>query len=54
MAASVDSVPELVNRHCGSPKRRASSAATGTMSGTGWAKWVPLPTRAVTAVTMAG
>ena len=41
MAASVDSVPELVKRHSGSPKRRASSAATGMMSGTGWAKWVP-------------
>ena len=49
IAAIVDSVPELVNRHSGRPKRRASSAATGMMSGVGWAKWVPRVTRSVTA-----
>ena len=54
IAAIVASVPELVNRHNGRPKRRASSAATGTMSGTGWAKCVPAATRAVTAATIAG
>ena len=54
IAAIVDSVPEFVKRHSGRPKRRASSAATGMMSGVGWAKWVPCVTRSVTARTIAG
>ena len=54
IAASVASVPELVNRHSGSPNRRASSAATGMMSGTGWAKCVPAATRSEIAATERG
>ena len=37
----VASVPELANRQRGRPKRRASSRATATAFGVGWAKWVP-------------
>ena len=37
----VASVPELENRHNGSPKRLASSPATTMASSVGWAKCVP-------------
>ena len=50
----VASVPELVKRHRGSPNRRASSSATSMAVSVGWAKWVPRPTWARTASTMAG
>ena len=50
----VASVPELANRHSGSPKRRASSSATQIASSVGCAKWVPRRTRADTASTIAG
>ncbi len=53
-ASSVDSVPLLVKRHCGCPKRRASSSATATSSGTGCAKCEPRAIRSLTAVTTAG
>ena len=49
-----DSVPELAKRHSGWPKRRTSSSATASASSVGWAKWVPLATRAATAATTAG
>ena len=38
----VASVPELANRQRGRPNRPASSRATATAFGVGWAKWVPL------------
>ena len=50
----VDSVPELVNRHCGSPKRRVSSSATTIEPSVGAAKWVPRSTRALTAAPTVG
>ena len=50
----VASVPELAKRQRGRPKRRASSAATASASGVGWAKCVPRPTWLRTASTMAG
>ena len=50
----VASVPELAKRQRGRPKRRASSRATATAFGVGWAKWVPRPTWAVMASWMAG
>ena len=37
----VASVPELAKRQIGRPNLRASSCATATASGVGWAKWVP-------------
>src|SRR5829696_3866026 len=53
-ASMVASVPELAKRHSGTPKRRASSSATTMASEVGWAKWVPLATRSLTAATTAG
>ena len=44
-ASIVASVPELLKRHSGSPKRSASSSATTIASSVGWAKWVPCVTR---------
>ena len=46
-ASIVASVPELVKRHRGRPKRLPSSSATMMASSVGWAKWVPGPTRRV-------
>ncbi len=53
-ASMVASVPELANRHSGSPNRRLSSCATASAAWVGWAKWVPNPTCERTASTMAG
>ena len=50
----VASVPELLKRHSGRPNRRASSSDTSIAVSVGWAKWVPRPTCARTASTMAG
>ena len=50
----VASVPELPNRHSGSPNRSARLSATMIASSVGCAKWVPLPTRPWTAATIAG
>ena len=50
----VDSVPELVNRHCGRPNRRASSSATTIEPSVGAAKWVPRSIRALTASPIVG
>ncbi len=54
MASIVDSVPELVKRHCGRPKRRWSSSATTIEPSVGAAKCDPRPARSLTAATMAG
>ena len=43
MASIVDSEPELVKRHFGSPQRRASSSPTTIASSVGAAKCVPEP-----------
>ncbi len=53
-ASSVDSVPELVNRHCGSPNRRDSSPATWMSSAVGCAKWEPSAILWLTASTIFG
>ena len=53
-ASIVDSVPELPNRHSGWPNRSERLSATTMESSVGWAKWVPRPTRARTASTIAG
>ncbi len=53
-ASIVDSVPELVKRHCGSPKRRVSSSATMIEPSVGAAKWVPLSTCSFTAAAILG
>ena len=50
----VASVPELANRHSGSPNRSARSSATTIASSVGCAKWVPRATRSRTAATTAG
>ena len=50
----VASVPELQKRQRGRPNRRPSSSATSMAVSVGWAKWVPRPTWARTASTMAG
>ena len=50
----VDSVPEFVNRHCGRPKRSASSSATTIEPSVGAAKWVPRSMRAFTAAPTVG
>ncbi len=53
-ASIVASVPEFANRHCGRPKRRASSAAAASAFSVGWAKCVPRATWVWTASTIAG
>ena len=50
----VASVPELAKRQLGRPNRAASSAATVTASGVGWAKWVPFWAWSVMACAIAG
>ncbi len=50
----VDSVPELVNRHAGSPQRRRSSSATTIEPSVGAAKCVPSAIRSFTAAAMTG
>ena len=50
----VASVPELAKRQLGRPNLRASSVATVTASGVGWAKWVPFLAWLATASAMAG
>ena len=50
----VASVPELQNRHRGSPNRAARFSATTTASSVGWAKWVPRSILARIAATTAG
>ena len=50
----VDSVPELVKRHAGSPQRRRSSSATTIEPSVGAAKCVPSAIRAFTAAAMTG
>ncbi len=50
----VASVPELLNRHCGSPKRRCSSSATAIEPSVGAAKWVPRSIWALTAAPTVG
>jgi len=50
----VASVPELANRHSGSPNLRVSSSATRIAAGVGCAKCVPSVTWPRTASTMAG
>ena len=50
----VASVPELLNRHCGRPKRRCSSSATTIEPSVGAAKWVPPSTCALTAAPTSG
>src|SRR2546423_383177 len=54
MASMVASVPELAKRQLGRPNRAASSVATVTASGVGWAKWVPLAACSLMAWAMAG
>jgi hypothetical protein len=54
IASIVDSVPELLNRHSGRPKRWASASATAIESSVGCAKCVPWVTRRWTASTTAG
>ncbi len=54
IASIVDSVPEFVNRHCGSPKRRRSSCATTIEPSVGAAKCEPRAARSETAFTIAG
>src|SRR4051812_42106848 len=53
-ASIVDSVPEFVKRHCGSPQRRRSSSATVIEPSVGAAKCVPSSIRALTAAAMVG
>ncbi len=53
-ASIVASVPELLKRHCGRPKRRFSSVATAIEPSVGAAKWVPSSTRAFTAAPTVG
>src|SRR5437773_7967063 len=53
-ASRVDSVPLLVNLHCGKPKRFDSSSATIATSATGCAKWEPRAMRLETASTISG
>src|SRR5439155_223865 len=53
-APRVDSVPLLVNLHCGKPKRFDSSSATIATSATGCAKWEPRAMRLETASTISG
>src|SRR5215207_3635856 len=50
----VDSVPEFVNRHFGSLKRRVSSSATVIEPWVGAAKWVPRAACACTAAVTCG
>ena len=50
----VDSVPELVKRHAGSPQRRRSSSATTIEPSVGAAKCVPSAIRSLTAAAMTG
>ena len=45
----VASVPELLKRHFGRPKRAARFSATTMASSVGWAKWEPLAIRRCTA-----
>ena len=54
IGAIVDSVPELVKRHWGRPKRSTSFSATTIEPLVGAAKWVPSSTRALTASPMIG
>ena len=49
-----DSVPELVKRQNGRPKRRVSSSATATACSVVAPKWVPSAARSRTASTIAG
>ena len=54
IASIVASEPELLKRHFGSPKRRASSSATTIPSSVGAAKCVPRRMRSSTALVIAG
>ena len=54
IASIVDSVPELVKRHCGMPKRRRSSWATTIEPSVGAAKCDPRAACSETALTTAG
>ena len=53
-ASIVASVPELANRHSGSPNLRVSSSATRIAAGVGCAKCVPSAAWPRTASTIAG
>jgi hypothetical protein len=53
-ASIVASVPELLKRHWGRPKRRVSSSATTIEPSVGAAKWVPSSIRAFTAAPTVG